>query len=325
VTAGPRCVQRPSRRHEAVAGLLLLVATLTAALPASAAPKWVEADERFRRGVQLYNETNFSAALVEFQRAYDIDPKYQVLYNIAETYYQLQDYANALKTYQRYLQEGGNKIAAKRRKDVETEIAKLTKRVATLTITTSEPGATVSVDDVVVGKTPLEPLSVSAGRRKITATLAGRIPVTETVDLAGGDQKTLQLVIAALPAPLVAKPEPKPTPSIVPQVISWSATGALAAGAVVTGVLALGASSDLEQGARQVPRGRRRPGERPRQSLQPRPSRPTSDRHVGRGRCPLRLLHGRLGHGLRRSCQEPAAAAARVMVLPGSVAVEGTF
>ncbi len=325
MTARPRGAHRRSRRHEVVVGLTLLVATLTASLPASAAPKWVEADERFRRGVQLYNETNFSAALVEFQRAYDIDPKYQVLYNIAETYYQLQDYANALKTYQRYLQEGGNKIAAKRRKDVETEIEKLTKRVAMLTITTSEPGATVSVDDVVVGKTPLEPLSVSAGRRKITATLAGRIPVTETVDLAGGDQKTLQLVIAALPAPLVAKPEPKPTPSIVPQVISWSATGALAAGAVVTGVLALGASSDLE--AELV----RFPGDADALAS-------AQDKAFNLGLATDILIGASVAAAALsvyftvdwaiasdeadKSRRPPAA---RLIVLPGSVAVEGTF
>ncbi|MFO0553515.1 MAG: PEGA domain-containing protein [Polyangiaceae bacterium] len=209
-------------------------------------PAWKEADEHFRQGVQLFKENNFTAALVEFKRAYEIDPKYQVLYNIGESHYQLQDYANALKTFEKYLAEGGTKIPAKRRKEVEKEMVTLKGRVATITITTSEPGATITIDDVSMGKTPLEPVLVSAGRRKITATLEGRVPVTQVVDLAGGDQQTIDLAIPAAPKPIEQEKPLPPAPSVAPTVICWSVTGALAIGAVITGVLALGASSDLE-------------------------------------------------------------------------------
>ena len=132
----------------------LLGAALASPRPALAAPPASpsgQADQHFRSGVQLFKESDFAAALVEFQRAYDIDPKYQVLYNIAESHYQLQDYASALQTYQRYLDEGGPKIAFKRRKGVEGEIVTLSRRVATLTITTGEPGASVTIDDRAVG------------------------------------------------------------------------------------------------------------------------------------------------------------------------------
>lgn len=224
---------------------MLLMATLTTALPALAVPPGVEADERFRRGVQLVKENNYAAALVEFQRAYQIDPKYQVLYNIGESYYQLQDYANALRTFQRYLAEGGSRIAAKRRKEVEAEMVTLSARVAMLTILTSEPGAAVTVDDVAVGTTPLATLMVNAGRRKVTATLPGRFPVTGTVDLAGRDRQTIRLEIGPPPG-RGEQPKPRPPPpSIIPQTVAWSATGAFVTGAVITGILALRASSDL--------------------------------------------------------------------------------
>jgi hypothetical protein len=237
------------RSRTAVAALLFL-ATLGSPLTASAAPQWAEADQHFRHGVELFKENNFSAALVEFKRAYEIDPKYQVLYNVGESYYQLQDYANALQTFRTYLVDGGDKISPKRRKDVEAEIETLKGRVATLRVRTNEQGASVTVDDVPVGTTPLEPLTVSAGRRRVTASLPGRVPVTQMIDLAGGDEKILQLEISSLPAPIEGpKPpptQPPPPPSIVPTVVAWSATGALATGAVITGVLALAASSDLE-------------------------------------------------------------------------------
>lgn len=232
-------------------GALLLSATLASPGTVSAEPKWLSADQHFKHGVQLFKEADYTAALVEFERAYEIDPKYQVLYNIAESHYQLLDYANALRTFRRYLEEGGAKIPFKRRKDVEAEIVTLSKRVATLTVTTNEPGATIAIDDVYVGTTPLEPLMVSSGRRKVTAKLPGRPSVTERVDLAGGDEKSLALEIEPLPPPApVEKPPsaaPPAPPSVVPPVVAWSATGALLTGGIVTGVLALGASSDLEE------------------------------------------------------------------------------
>lgn len=239
-------MRRPTAPARILATALLLGAVVTPLAASAQQPAWMEADARFKHGVALFNEKNFVAAMVEFQRAYAVDPKYQVLYNIAECYFAMQDYANALKSYQKYLADGGTKISPKRRKDVEAQIDTLLRRVATLTITTSEPGAAVTVDDVAVGTTPFAAITVSAGRRKITATLAGRVPVTQVVELAGGDQRTLELLIPAAPGPNLPPPPPKEGPPLEPMIITWSITGALVTGAVITGALALGASSDLE-------------------------------------------------------------------------------
>lgn len=238
-----------SRRHAgyrvAIAPVAVaLVLALLGAPRVAAAGTGAEADTHFRHGVELYRDGDFTTALVEFQRAYELDAKYQVLYNVAEAHYQVQDYAHALQTFQRYLTEGGKRLSAKRRKEVDKELEKLKGRVARLTVVTSEPGATIHVDDASVATTPLsEALLVSAGRRKVTATLPGRPPVTRVVDLAGGDLQTITLEIPA--APPTVRLVTAPQRSITLPVIAWAATGALTAGAVVTGVLALGASSDL--------------------------------------------------------------------------------
>ncbi len=229
----------------------LVVTIMTVSSLAAAKPAWVEADERYRHGVQLFKEANYAAALIEFQRAYEVDPKFQVLYNIAQSYYQLQDYANALETFKKYLKEGDAKISPKRRKEVEAEIETLSKRIATVSIKSSEPGAAVTIDDVAVGTTPLGPLTVSAGRRKIVVTLEGRLPVTRVIDFAGGDVRKLDIPIPAAQTTERVVIErsgqaPRDPPSPVPMAVTWSITGALVTSAVVTGVLALGASSDLE-------------------------------------------------------------------------------
>ncbi len=196
------------------------------------------ADVHFKRGIELYQETDFTGALIEFRRAYEIDPRFQALYNIGETYFQLQDYANALRTLEKYLKDGGAQVPPARRDDVQREIEKLRTRVASLELTTNLPDVDVSVDDVPVGKTPFAaPLMLSAGRRKVVASLPNRPPVTQILELAGGDTKRLALTM----------PEPSSLPPSGPSarvVVPWVITGVLGAGAIVTGSLALSSESD---------------------------------------------------------------------------------
>jgi len=230
-------------RLTAIAVALALLASAGAAAADGAA----EADKHFRKGVELYKENDYATALVEFQRAYEIQPSWVVLYNIGEAQFQLQDYAGALKSLQLYLDEGGKKVTHKRRRDVEKDLEKLKQRVATLKVSTSEPGAAVTVDDVAVGTSPLaRPIVVSAGRRKVTATLGARPPVTQLVQLAGGDVLTVTLEIPPPPPPKI-EVVTRNQPSLATPLIAWAGTAAVTTGAVITGVLALGASSDLKE------------------------------------------------------------------------------
>jgi hypothetical protein len=186
----------------------------------------------------MYKETDYNAALIEFRRAYELDPKFQVLYNIAEAYYQIPDYANALKTFEKYLKDGGAQLSAERRLDVVKEIEKLRTRVAKVEVTANFSDVEIAVDDVSIGKTPLaEPILVSTGRRRLTATRLGKPPVTQVVELAGGDLKKIAFTMPE-DAPVVEEKKPIP-------VVPWVITGALAVGWGITGGLALSASNDV--------------------------------------------------------------------------------
>jgi hypothetical protein len=244
------------RKTTASLAFASLLACASIAAPAWAEPpSAAEADGHFHRGVDLYNEADYRAALIEFRRAYDLAPAYQVLYNIGETSYQLQDYAAALKTLEQYLSEGGARLSPDRRAEVEKEVAKLRLRVARMVFVTPLADVEISVDEVSVGKTPFDgPVIVSAGRRKIVASKAGRPSLTKLIDVAGGDTLSVPLSLAdaeATPAlaPSTAVGAPAtPTTPAAPRSVPlwpWVTTGALAAGAAVTGILALGASSDL--------------------------------------------------------------------------------
>jgi len=245
---------------------ILLILALVLSLPTNAAAqerggkaRMEEATSRFQRGKELYEESDYAAALTEFKRAYELVPNYKLLYNIGQVSFQLQDYASALRSFSRYLQEGQGEISANRREEVQRDVDKLRTRVATLRVSTSKPGAEISVDDVAVGRTPLsEPLLVNAGRRRIAATLSGYASVTKVVEVAG--QETLRVslelsssdaAVSTPPPPVTAPsvsvtaPAPKPPERLAPW-IPWTVTGGLLVATAVTGVLAGGASSDLK-------------------------------------------------------------------------------
>src|SRR5262245_54854214 len=63
---------------------------------AAQSPKIKEATARFERGLALYDDGDYDAALVEFSRAYELSPTYKVLYNIAKIERVKNDYSSAL-------------------------------------------------------------------------------------------------------------------------------------------------------------------------------------------------------------------------------------
>lgn len=199
-----------------------------------------EAQDRFKRGIELYEEENFAAALVEFRRAYELVPAYQVLYNVARTCYQVRDYVCALRTFGRYLSEGGSGIDAKRKDEVEREIVSMRRRVATVNLTATR-GANISVDGVSIGDAPLAaPLQVNEGRRLIRASMAGRESAERSLEVVGGSTVAVDLTLPET-APSSVATTSKPSTA---HYWLWGATGVLAIGAGVTGTLALAASSD---------------------------------------------------------------------------------
>jgi hypothetical protein len=261
-------------RATAALSLCLGLAILAPSLPAVAQPaaSKEEARSRYERGKQLYEEGAFDAALIEFQRAYDLAPSYKILYNIGQVHRQRNDYASALRVFERYLKEGGADIDAKRKAEIDKEIAQLKGRVATLQITTNVPGAEILVDDEPVGKTPLaQGVLVNSGKRRITASKEGRVPVSKIINVAGSDTMKIALDLvessgggpATTAPPATAAPPASAAPGAPPATgtststslspekppvpwLAWTITGALGVGAAVTGILALGASNDLK-------------------------------------------------------------------------------
>jgi hypothetical protein len=229
-------------------GTLLAGLALFASTPsrASDAPPDVQAHAaatHFDRGVKLYEERDWRAALVEFQRAYAILPQYRVLYNVGQCLYQVEDYVGSLEAFEKYIAEGGAEIPQERREQAQSSIHELRGRVAHLRVVANVAGAEVTVDDAVAGTTPLAaPLLVSAGRRKIVARKPGRTEVVRFVDVAGEDSVDVALSLEAAPPTGSNSPggTPKGGRSPVPAIVAFSIAAAGGAVGAVSGIEALG-------------------------------------------------------------------------------------
>ena len=157
-----------------------------------------EAQRRFQRATELYEENNLPGALAEFRKAYSLAPNYRVLYNIGQLCFLMQDSPCAYGAFSNYLEQGGAEIPEKRREEVQRDLARLQARVARLRIVADRVGADVTVDDVSVGTTPLnEPVLVAAGRPRIRVSLPGYAPVTRVVEVAG--METVKVDIHLVP------------------------------------------------------------------------------------------------------------------------------
>jgi len=233
------------------AAVALLASSLVTSAPAFAQPAKPtpeatrDAGKHFHRGVALFNEADYAGALAEFKKAYDIAPNPAVLYNIGQTHFQLRSYAAALQVFERYLAEAG--ASAEHRAEAEANVETLRSRVGKIDVIAAD-GTEVTIDDEVAGKTPLPPIQAAVGRRKVTVFKDGSQQV-RFAEVSAGETVRLEIKTAAV-EPSTTRPEPSYAPpadgssSVVPTAL-WIGTGVLVAGAVTTGILALGASSEL--------------------------------------------------------------------------------
>ena len=227
-----------------------------------------DAERRYARALQLYDEGAFDAALLELHRAYELAPSFRLLYNLGIVSLKLRDAAGAMGYFERYLSDGGDAIPADTRADVAQKLHELSLSVATVSVIVNVPGATVLVDDRVVGSAPLPAaLRLNAGLRRVTARAPNRPADSRVLELAGGDRTQLELWLAPTtepaapsasvpPAPLPATAQTAEPSRSIPW-LAWGGTVALAGAATWAGLEALAAQHDYDDKLQQVPVTRR--------------------------------------------------------------------
>ena len=210
-----------------------------------------KAVEHFKKATMLYDEGDYDAALVEFKTSYKVLPNWKLLYYIGLTRQALHDYAEAEKDFTSYLEKGKDKIPEEKKAAVEEILKNLAGFIGSLMIQVDTDGADVFVNNVLVGKSPLEvPVRLNLGLYRITVKKGGYEDFVEDVELPGGEKLELAVnmkPLAAAPAekPGTEKPldqvEKKRKKPIKPEAfyIVVGLTGALLAATAITGGLAV--------------------------------------------------------------------------------------
>ena len=154
-----------------------------------------EAAERFDHAMRLIDEGDDAAAVAELRRVDEIAPHPRVLYNLGLAYAALNRPVDAVATLDRLLAAPGALPRENLRiaRVVRDEQAR---RTATLEITTSVP-ASIEIDGIDVGKTPLaKPVMIAAGTRLVAALSAGYLPARREITVAGETTQRLALDLA---------------------------------------------------------------------------------------------------------------------------------
>lgn len=148
-------------------------------------PEVTEARRHFEQGRALFDAHNYDAALPEFERSYALlgtrPLRYLLLLNLAQCHERLFRYDEALRFYQRYLDEGGPD--AHDRVGVTATMQALDGLLATIRVATNADGAEVWVDDRRIGTAP-GTLRIPGGRHVVELRAGGYLPLREEIQLA---------------------------------------------------------------------------------------------------------------------------------------------
>jgi len=153
---------------------LLAAASAAVPAPARAADDVAQARAHFDKGAKLFRAAKYREAIGEFETAYRLKPHGAIHFNVAQCRERLEEWPNALRSYQDYLREVPD---ASDRAAVRASIQKIEQRIAkagvqALLVYSDPPGAVVKVDGKAHGRTPFH-ITLPPGVYKVGLSLDG--------------------------------------------------------------------------------------------------------------------------------------------------------
>jgi tetratricopeptide (TPR) repeat protein len=216
------------------------------------------AREAYKRGQEYFEAGQHHDAEAAFREAYAAVPNPVVLLSVGECQKRAGKNAEAVETFERYLEE---KPDAKDRAEVEAKIEEIKSLPATLVVTTDPPGAKISIDGSDSGKVSPADIDVAPGEHTVELTLDSGESVTRTLEAGFGARHELVVEIGAenLVDPFAGKggdvygampgeqePEDRGESSVAPWIV-MSVGGAVLAAGTILGVMALSEESDFNE------------------------------------------------------------------------------
>ena len=236
--------------------LVAIIASLTLA-PASAmadTPDVARAKQTFTLGAKAYREARYKDAIDLFRKANELDAHPELIFNVGQAYEKLGDVASALRSYREFLRLSPG---AADRATIEASIRNLEARlrergVQQLSVLSTPAGATLMLDDKVVGQTPWTG-EIAPGKHIAVLRATGYPDTAKEFVLLADRAMDLDIALSATRSAgattIVSKPDdpPAPEPAAPPsdapkkmRVAPWTIA------ALAVGVGGLGAALGLE-------------------------------------------------------------------------------
>lgn len=169
----------------------ILIGTLTArdsaaqAAPAKPEAARAEARSRFERGLRAFDSGDLPGALAEFNRAQELLPNPNVLFNVAQVYAAMGKPVEATRVAKLVLADPAG-LGATSLAGAKKILAEQASRVAAVELKVNVADAHVEVDNVDVARTPLkEPLQLASGTHVIGVFATGYAPTRKEITVAG--------------------------------------------------------------------------------------------------------------------------------------------
>jgi tetratricopeptide (TPR) repeat protein len=241
------------RFRRALPGLCVLVLGLGARVVVAAAPTQADVDlakAHYKTGELNYERGNFTDAAKEFEEAYRLTGRAELLYNMGKSYDGAGDMRGALAAYRRFL-------AAVRtspdRPFCERRVSELEVLIARIEVEASVAGAAVTLDGTRLGTTPLEPrtFEINPGEHKLEIAAEGYATWRKTLRLERAQREKVSAQLVSLVK--VIRVSDKAVP-VYKRWYLWTAVGLVVAAGVVTGaVLGVRAANEIDGPSLQLP------------------------------------------------------------------------
>lgn len=160
-------------------------------LPEKLRPSWDAAGD-------LFDDANFDAALVEYQRIYAESQNPRVLYNIGVCWKERKFYARAVDAWEKQL-AAKDRVPAAEVERAKSSIEVVLPFVTTLELSSNQSGAKLFIKDLEVGITPLSaPLRVDVGPNKLVLEKVGFARAERTIEVVR--EQPVKLTMNMIPA-----------------------------------------------------------------------------------------------------------------------------
>lgn len=170
----------------------------TTTSPAASDAQRAEAQTHFDRALAHFDREEWQAALVEFLKSRELLPTKGNTKNAAICLRKVGRFDESLDMFEALLRDFPD-LAPADKALAQKEIGELQASVGTVAFEGAPDGASITVDGVERGKTPLKgPLRLSAGSHAVRASMEGSLPFESKLDLAGKQAAVVKVTLARL-------------------------------------------------------------------------------------------------------------------------------